>query len=216
MGKGTDRTDAGIAAAKEVSRRVAKAARAAIPASERDRKSRAICSEVARAFDARAEARPRPFVVALYAALRDEVALDALARHAYDCAWRVCFPAMVRSSAAPDGAGAAMAFFAVSREMFEARAAPFLARPARSCDEAALARAGLAPVPPRDIDAMAVPLVAFDDGGGRVGYGGGNYDRYLPRLRADALAVGVAFEEQRVASVPREGHDVPLARVVYA
>ena len=44
---------------------------------------------------------------------------------------------------------------------------------------------------------MVVPLVAFDDAGRRLGYGGGNYDQLLPRLRADAVVIGIAFDEPK-------------------
>lgn len=58
-------------------------------------------------------------------------------------------------------------------------------------------------------DIVLVPLVAFDHSGGRLGYGGGYYDRTLAKLRAKkpTFAVGVAYDEQRVDEVPREEHD---------
>lgn len=59
---------------------------------------------------------------------------------------------------------------------------------------------------------LLVPLLAFDDAGYRLGYGGGYYDRTIAALRARGplLAVGLAFAAQRVASLPREAHDMPL------
>jgi 5-formyltetrahydrofolate cyclo-ligase len=59
-----------------------------------------------------------------------------------------------------------------------------------------------------------VPLLAFDDDGYRLGYGGGFYDRTLAMLRADGtgplLAIGVGLEAQRRPSLPREPFDQPL------
>lgn len=58
-----------------------------------------------------------------------------------------------------------------------------------------------------------VPLLAFDDEGFRLGYGGGFYDRTLEKLRAereDIIAIGIAFSGQRVETVPRDPFDQPL------
>ena len=63
---------------------------------------------------------------------------------------------------------------------------------------------------------VVVPLVAFDGQGGRLGYGGGNYDKFLPRLQDATLVVGVGFEEQRVDEVPREAHDLTLPHIISA
>lgn len=67
-----------------------------------------------------------------------------------------------------------------------------------------------------DPDMLLIPLVAFDRSGFRLGYGGGYYDRALERLRQkrDVVAVGIAFDEQMVDSIPREPHDQPLDRVL--
>ena len=61
-------------------------------------------------------------------------------------------------------------------------------------------------------DLVIVPLLAFDPLGHRMGYGQGHYDRTLEALRArhPVVAIGLAFEAQKVASVPREDHDQPL------
>ena len=53
-------------------------------------------------------------------------------------------------------------------------------------------------------DVVLVPLLAFDRRGGRLGYGGGFYDRTLRRLRAmkPVTAIGVGFAVQQIAEVP--------------
>lgn len=63
------------------------------------------------------------------------------------------------------------------------------------------------------VDAVLVPGVAFDLRGGRLGQGGGHYDRLLPRIGA-ALRIGVAFACQVVPQVPRSAHDVAVDLVV--
>lgn len=59
---------------------------------------------------------------------------------------------------------------------------------------------------------LFVPLAAFDDRGYRLGYGGGFYDRTLERLRSRgrAIAVGLAFAEQRVERTPIDPYDQRL------
>ncbi|MEP2639648.1 5-formyltetrahydrofolate cyclo-ligase [Roseobacter sp.] len=59
---------------------------------------------------------------------------------------------------------------------------------------------------------LIVPLVAFDPQGGRLGYGGGFYDRTLEQLRARraTLAVGFAYAAQQADVLPLEATDQRL------
>jgi 5-formyltetrahydrofolate cyclo-ligase len=63
---------------------------------------------------------------------------------------------------------------------------------------------------------LIVPLVAFDANGGRLGYGGGFYDRTLEALRAKraTLAVGFAYAAQEAETLPLEPTDQPLDMIV--
>lgn len=70
------------------------------------------------------------------------------------------------------------------------------------------------PIDPETFDAIVVPGLAFGRHGGRLGQGSGFYDRFLPRLRADALRIGVCYEWQVLDTVPLEPHDVPMTHVV--
>lgn len=109
-----------------------------------------------------------------------------------------------------------MEFFRVPRAAALARTAPFLARPTRSFDRVSLEDRGFTWVDPSEINAVLVPLVGFDARFNRLGYGGGNYDRFLASIRESTFVTGVAFEEQRVSSIPCEAHDRPLPLVVSA
>ncbi|MDG1431454.1 MAG: 5-formyltetrahydrofolate cyclo-ligase [Paracoccaceae bacterium] len=63
---------------------------------------------------------------------------------------------------------------------------------------------------------LIVPLVSFDRKGGRLGYGGGFYDRTIEGLRAlgPVLAIGYAFGAQEFADLPLENTDQPLNMVI--
>lgn len=63
---------------------------------------------------------------------------------------------------------------------------------------------------------LIVPLVAFDRRGGRLGYGGGFYDRTLELLRSkrSTLAIGFAYAAQEAQDLPLEATDQPLDMIV--
>ena len=72
----------------------------------------------------------------------------------------------------------------------------------------------LRPLEPEVIDAVLVPGVVFDITGNRLGYGGGYYDRFLPRLSNKAVLIAPAFELQVKQSLEPGVHDVPVHYIV--
>jgi 5,10-methenyltetrahydrofolate synthetase len=62
-------------------------------------------------------------------------------------------------------------------------------------------------------DAVLVPVVAFDDAGFRLGYGGGYFDRTLAAAKRP-VAIGVGYELAHVATVHPQPHDLPMDWIV--
>jgi 5-formyltetrahydrofolate cyclo-ligase len=67
--------------------------------------------------------------------------------------------------------------------------------------------ASAAVVDPEEIEVALIPGVAFDRRGVRLGRGKGHFDRFLSRLRPDALRVGITLDRYLVAELPAEAHD---------
>ena len=63
------------------------------------------------------------------------------------------------------------------------------------------------PIPMQFIDLAIIPGVAFDERGGRLGYGEGYYDKLIPQLPATTRKVAIALECQLVLQIPMEAHD---------
>ncbi len=69
------------------------------------------------------------------------------------------------------------------------------------------------PIKHSTIDCVIVPGVAFDTSCNRLGFGKGNYDRFLKRA-THAVKIGLAFDEQVVDSIPTEEHDIKMDFVI--
>lgn len=192
---------------KQTIRKEVIARRNAIDAAERARRSEHASGELAQYLEPHLSRGAR---IAVYHALGSEVDLAAFASQAQSRGWRCAFPVMMRATLNGD---ASMAFWDVPADNTP-RA--FFDRPARAIAPDDPSLEGCIPVKPQEIDAVVVPMVAFDAGNHRLGYGGGNYDRFLPQLRGDAVVCGIAFAEQQVERVPLEPHDLPLPHIIVA
>ncbi|WP_336490838.1 5-formyltetrahydrofolate cyclo-ligase [Methylobacterium nigriterrae] len=71
--------------------------------------------------------------------------------------------------------------------------------------------AGGEPVSP---DVLLAPLVGFDPGSYRLGYGGGFYDRTIAARPTKPLCIGVGFELSRLATIHPQVHDVPMDIII--
>ena len=60
---------------------------------------------------------------------------------------------------------------------------------------------------------LFIPLLAFDDNGNRLGYGGGYYDKYIEELENNenvSIKIGVGYSFQKINEVPNNSMDKKL------
>lgn len=188
----TDAPPTDAADDKAALRRRALAARAALGDA-----ARAAAGAAVAGHGAALVARAKPSRVSLFFSVKGEIDVVPLMARLAAMGVPLCLPAIVR------------------------KAAPLVFRdwkPGEPLDDRPF---GLKEPPPGAAevvpDLLFVPLAAFDRAGGRVGYGGGFYDRTLAKLRGEgrrALAIGLAFAAQEVDAVPTAAHDAPLDGVL--
>lgn len=63
-------------------------------------------------------------------------------------------------------------------------------------------------------DVLIAPVVGFDSGCYRLGYGGGFFDRTLAAMTTRRRVFGVGFRQQVIATIYPQWHDVPLDAIV--
>lgn len=68
-------------------------------------------------------------------------------------------------------------------------------------------------IPLTGLDIIFTPLVACDKNNGRLGYGGGFYDRTLIQAKK-AKSIGLAHRCQYVDNLPLEAWDIPLDHII--
>ena len=175
------------AARKTSLRRTVRAARDRLSPQDRAAASAAVATRLDALPDVH-QAR----AVLLYAPNASEVDVTAVAAAARDRGATVCFPRVSGD------------------ELVAVAAAPLSLRPGyRGIGEPD------GPARPLDeLDVVVLPGIAFDLVGGRLGQGGGHYDRLLGRLPTHTVRIGVAHSCQLVPRVPRLPHDQPVDLVV--
>jgi 5-formyltetrahydrofolate cyclo-ligase len=143
-------------------------------------------------------AMPGPVpTLALYAAKGSEVDTTAIDVAARARGWRVVYPRVIAGQRA-------IAFHLATPT--ELVAGTFgLREPVATAPTVSLS----------ELAVICVPGLAFDRGGGRLGWGHGFYDATLAHLGTPRpLLLGLAFECQIINELPREAHDVLLDRVI--
>ncbi len=139
------------------------------------------------------DALPHGAVVAVYRAVGSELDMDAVSLALLRQGRSLCLPVVIE------------------------RAAPMIFRRWSPGEPLELDVAGVpAPLPLSEAvvpDLILTPLLAFDGRGGRLGQGGGYYDRTFAAL-SDAIRVGAGYAGQGVDLLPIEPHDVRLHGVL--
>jgi 5,10-methenyltetrahydrofolate synthetase len=74
------------------------------------------------------------------------------------------------------------------------------------------------PVPVKGVEVVPnvviAPLVAFDRGGYRLGYGGGYFDRTLAEMTTERRVVGVGYSMSAIETIYPQPHDIPMDAIV--
>ena len=203
--------------AKAAARRSALSRRAALMADVKAKSEHIVNSKLISLLESDgslSDKSPQRKTIAVYCSLPRELSLDIFIAHIYAKGCRVCFPSMERLS---DGKST-MTFRCIEEDEWRGRAASFLQNPAKTQDlYADLAGSSkFSECSADNIDTIIVPLVAFDKFSNRLGYGGGNYDRYLARLKSSCNKIGVAFACQEMDNLATDAHDIALNCVISA
>ncbi len=133
-------------------------------------------------------------MIALYLAIGNEVNLDVLFSTCWKCGKRTCIPIFNPTSKLYE-----MAEVSAKTEY---QIGHFGIREPLSPTRCSMNTIGL----------IAIPGVAFDRTGGRLGRGGGYYDRLLEEF--SGFSAAIAFDFQLLQKVPCEPHDQPVNAIV--
>lgn len=199
-------------------RAAVRAERAAMPAPYRAHKSAELCKRLETSLMLTlgiTGIQAGDAIVAVYAAFPEEVDVGDFIAAAYRQGCRVAFPCMMHDARAAEGCTVqqTMEMRLVAPERYSQGDVPFIVHPLQRYEHSSEELAAFPYVSADDLTMLVVPVVAFDAQGNRLGYGQGNYDRYLAQVPRSCRVAGVAFAEQQVEAIPTEEHDIPLAIV---
>ncbi len=185
------------------------------------------------------DTNPSQATIAVYAAFHEEVDLNDFITYVYSLGCRVVFPCMVSDAhdsshlthsensqgtqcieglqnidtsnvCTPALPAQTMEMRRVSHEAYTQRSVAFLNNPLKRYTHDHPDLEQYPYVPACELTMIVVPVVGFDKHGNRLGYGSGNYDRYLTQIPQTCRIAGVAFDEQYVEDIPVEDHDIAI------
>ncbi|MBF6602357.1 MAG: 5-formyltetrahydrofolate cyclo-ligase [Sphingorhabdus sp.] len=131
-------------------------------------------------------------IIAIYSATGSEAPTTRLIEFLIESGKTVCFPAVVGETE--------LAFRQVDSLDLLVAGYRDIAEPGATCP-------AVAP------DLIIAPMVAFDRSLGRLGQGGGHYDRAFEK-HPEATRIGLAWSVQEADHIPMQPHDLPLDMIV--
>lgn len=179
---------------KSLLRTTTRHARAALTDKEVEQRSQAICNQIIH--------HPRyqhAQHIACYLACKNEVNLNTVIQHAWQLQKEIYVPIV-------DQYNNSMHFHAYTEETQLHKNRFGMLEPIITDNQW---------TPPKQLDLLLIPLIAFDVERNRIGQGAGFYDRYLNQHKTTPITtMGVAYELQKIDAVPTDEWDVTLDLII--
>ena len=136
-------------------------------------------------------------VIFIYVSYGDEVNTHLVIKHALNSSKRICVPKVISKE--------------IGMKSIEIN----------SLDELTAGAYGILEpnsegvvIKPDEMDMIILPGLAFDKKGGRLGYGGGFYDRYLTKVGENTVKAALEYDFQIIDKVPTEEFDVKIDYII--
>ncbi len=134
-------------------------------------------------------------VVFIYVSFDNEVDTHRIIEHALSLGKRVCVPRVINRQK-----GMKALFISSINEL---KTSKFGILEPEDSENIALQK---------DMDIAIIPGLAFDKSGGRIGYGGGFYDRFFSY--GECKKIAIAYEFQILKAIPMEKYDILVHNII--